>query len=44
MIEIKDVTKSFGDTSILEKLNCSIGKGSIYGLVGANGARQIYTA
>jgi len=38
MIEIKNITKSFENTNVLEKLNCKIEKGSIYGLVGANGA------
>ena len=38
MIEIKDLTKSFGEKTVLDKLNCNIKTGSIYGLVGANGA------
>ena len=38
MIQIKDLTKSFGDTKVLENLNCTIKTGCIYGLIGANGA------
>ncbi len=38
MIEIKNITKRFDKSNVLENLNCRIEKGSIYGLVGANGA------
>ena len=38
MIQIKDLTKSFGDTKVLENLNGTIKTGGIYGLIGANGA------
>ncbi len=38
MIELKNLTKSFGKTKVLENLNCQIPDGAIYGLVGANGA------
>lgn len=38
MIQIKGLTKSFGNTTVLEKLECTIKTGCIYGLIGANGA------
>ena len=38
MIEIKNISKSYGDIKVLDKLNCTIQDGLIYGLVGANGA------
>ena len=38
MIQITDLSKSFGDNKVLDKLNCNIKTGSIYGLIGANGA------
>ena len=38
MIEIKNISKCYGDIKVLDKLNCTIQDGLIYGLVGANGA------
>ena len=38
MIEIKNISKSYGDTAVLKNLNCTIQDGLIYGLVGANGS------
>ncbi len=38
MIEIKNLTKGFGKTLVLDNLNCTIKDNAIYGLVGANGA------
>lgn len=38
MIEIKRLTKSFQENTVLEDLNCKIEDQAIYGLVGANGA------
>ena len=38
MIQITNLSKSFGDKKVLENLNCNIKTGSIYGLIGANGA------
>jgi len=38
MIVAKNVTKKFDDFTALDKLNCIIPKGCIYGLVGSNGA------
>ncbi len=38
MIEIKNLTKQFGDFKAIDKLDCTILKGNVYGLVGVNGA------
>lgn len=38
MIEIKNISKNYGDKEVLKNLNCTIKDGLIYGLVGANGS------
>ena len=38
MIEVRNVTKKFGDFTAIENLSMSVGKSSVYGLVGYNGA------
>lgn len=38
MIELKGLTKQFGKNTVLDHISFSIGKGSIFGLVGSNGA------
>lgn len=38
MIEIKNISKRYGNLEVINKLNCKIEDGLIYGLVGANGA------
>lgn len=38
MIEIKNVTKKFGDFTAIENISMQIEESSIYGLVGYNGA------
>ena len=38
MIEVKNVTKRFGDTPALDGLTMTVPKGAIYGLMGLNGA------
>ncbi len=38
MIKITGLTKSFGSKKVLDKLDCTIKTGCIYGLIGANGA------
>ena len=38
MIEVKNVTKRFGDTFALDGLTMTVPKGAIYGLMGLNGA------
>lgn len=38
MIEIKNVTKKYGDYTAIENINLTVGEASIYGLVGYNGS------
>ncbi|MEY4669059.1 MAG: hypothetical protein RL518_1758 [Pseudomonadota bacterium] len=38
MLEVKDVTKTFGSLSVLKRLSLSCGSGEVLLLVGANGA------
>ena len=38
MIEVKGITKKFGDFTALKNMTCFIPKGCIYGLIGSNGA------
>lgn len=38
MIELRNVSKTFGDIEALKKINLFIGKGQLHGLVGPNGA------
>ncbi|MBO5453884.1 MAG: ABC transporter ATP-binding protein [Clostridia bacterium] len=38
MIEVKNVTKTFGDFKALDGLELTVPKGAVYGLVGPNGA------
>ena len=38
MIELKNVTKTFGDFKALENLTMTVPEGAVYGLVGPNGA------
>ena len=43
MIETKNLTKSYGDFTAVDKLNLHIPKGSIYGFLGPNGAGKSTT-
>jgi len=43
MIEIKNLTKHYGDLAALTSLNLSIGKGDIFGFIGPNGAGKTTT-
>ena len=38
MIEVVNVTKKFGDFTAIQDLNFKVSDGSIYGLIGYNGA------
>ena len=38
MITVKNLTKKFGDFTALDSISCTIPEGSIYGMVGSNGA------
>ena len=37
MLEVKNVTKTFGSFTALDNLSMTVPKGSVYGLVGPNG-------
>ena len=43
MITVKHLTKKFGDFTALNDITCTIPEGSIYGMVGSNGAGRRYT-
>ena len=43
MIDVKNLSKSFGDFKALDDVNMHVEKGSIYGLVGPNGAGKTTT-
>ena len=38
LLEVKEVSKSFGDFKALDRVSLSVPKGSIFGLLGPNGA------
>ena len=38
MLEIRNLTKTFGDFKALDDLSMTVPKGTVYGLVGPNGA------
>ena len=38
MIEVKNITKRFGDFTALDELSLTVPSGSVYGLVGPNGS------
>ena len=38
MLTITDLSKSYGDRTILDHLNLTINAGEVYGLLGPNGA------
>lgn len=38
MIHAQDITKSYGKKTVVNKVNLQVNKGSIYGLLGSNGA------
>ena len=38
MIEVRELTKTFGKKAALDKVSFTIGGGSVFGLVGSNGA------
>ncbi len=43
MIEIKDLTKTYGSFTALDSVNLSIAKGTVFGFVGPNGAGKSTT-
>ena len=42
-IEIKNLTKNFGEKQALKGLNMTVPKGSIYGFIGENGSGKSTT-
>ncbi len=43
LIELKDLTKSYGPVQALNRLNLTVPKGSLYGLLGPNGSGKTTT-
>ncbi len=43
MLEIKNITKYYGDIKAVDRLSFSVGKGEIFGLLGVNGAGKTTT-
>jgi len=43
MLEIRGISKSFGNKEVLKKLSLSVEEGSVYGFVGLNGAGKTTT-
>lgn len=41
-IEVKQLTKSFGNHLVLDNINISVKKGEIFGLLGENGAGKAH--
>ncbi len=38
MIKVDNISKSFGGTLALDRVSCTVSEGSIYGMIGSNGA------
>jgi len=38
MIEVKNLSKSFGSNQVLKNINLNLEEGKVYGIVGENGA------
>ena len=38
LIQIKNLTKCFGETKVLDKINVNFDRGHIYGIIGRNGS------
>ncbi|MGD1985732.1 MAG: ATP-binding cassette domain-containing protein, partial [Desulfobacterales bacterium] len=43
MIELKDLTKKYGDFEAVNNLNLSVQKGEVFGFIGPNGAGKTTT-
>jgi ABC-2 type transport system ATP-binding protein len=43
MIELRDLTKTYGNYAAVQRLNLSIGRGEIFGFIGPNGAGKTTT-
>ena len=47
LIQIKNLTKCFGETKVLDKINVNFDRGHIYGIIGRNGSGKsclLYTS
>lgn len=44
LIQIKNLTKCFGETKVLDKINVNFDRGHIYGIIGRNVPRYILKA
>lgn len=42
VLEIKNLTKFFGKTKVVDAININVKAGEIYGFLGPNGARKNY--
>lgn len=42
-IEIKNLTKAFGETKVLQGVDCTVQEGSVHGFLGANGSGKTTT-
>ena len=42
MLELKCVTKEFGENKAIDDISFKVNDGKIFGLIGRNGARKIY--
>ena len=43
MLEVKNLTKTFGEVVAVNSVSFSVGKGEVFGLVGENGAGKTTT-
>jgi ABC-2 type transport system ATP-binding protein len=43
MIEVKNLTKKFGENTAVDNLNFSVAEGEVFGLLGPNGAGKTTT-
>ena len=43
VIEVKNLTKSFGNFTALDKVNLNVNKGEVHGFIGPNGAGKSTT-
>ena len=41
MLELKNVTKEFGENKAIDDISFKVNDGKIFGLIGRNGARKI---
>ncbi len=44
MITVRNVTKRYGGTAVLDDVSCDIPRGGITSIIGPNGGRQVHAA